>query len=85
MFRIFHSAMIAYFAIVMMSVVLGGAMAGCGYRANPYYERSDSTKQPQGGLQGAGKQSQINEQDSQPTLQSVKSIHSASLSEDDGD
>ena len=71
--------MIAYFAMVMMSVVLGGAMAGCGYRANPYYERSDSTKQPQGNLHNA------NKQDSQPTLQSVKSIHSASLSEDDGD
>lgn len=53
-------------------IFTGGVMVGCGYKTKPYYERGD-------------KQPQIDKQDSQPTPQNIRSIHSTSLSEDEGD
>ena len=62
--------MIAYFLEI---VLLSGAMAGCGYKSKPYYERSEA-------------KSGVDSQHTQTTPQnSIKSIHSTSLSEDEGD
>lgn len=75
MFRIFHSAMIAYFLVIVAGVILSGAIAGCGYKAKPYYEANQQDTHTQHTTQDSQNQG----------IQSIKSIHSSSLSEDEGD